>query len=179
QRDLRPALRRPRLDTLTDARSSAEAEDITLFDRKRHKNIALYPSQEKMARRGQPSYNEDDLVDYDVLDYDIEVAATPDRQWIDGRARLRIKIRAYVLGTLMLRLADPLTVQSIVSYEYGRLFGIRVKNQNTLVVNLPTTLTRDSVLTLTIAYAGRLEPQAPERETIAFEAQQRSDDVPM
>ena len=135
-----------------------------------------------MARRGQASYNEDDLVDYDVLDYDIEVAATPDRQWIDGRARLRLKVRAYVLGTLTLRLADPLIVQSIVSYEYGRLFGIRVKNQNTLVVNLPTTLTRDSVLTLTIAYAGRLEPQAPERETIApFEGQQRAtaEDVPM
>jgi hypothetical protein len=175
QGDFLAELRTRRFDTLTYARSSAEAEDITLFDRKRHKNIALYPSQEKMVRRGQASYNEDDLVDYDVLEYDIEVAATPDRQWIDGRARLRLKIRSYVLGTLMLRLADPLVVQSIVSYEYGRLFGIRVKNQNTLVVNLPTTLTRDSVLTLTIAYAGRLEPQAPERETIGpFEEQQRS-----
>ena len=182
QGDFLAELRTRRFDTLTYARSSAEAEDITLFDRKRHKNIALYPSQEKMVRRGQASYNEDDLMDYDVLDYDIEVAATPDRHWIDGRARLRIKVRAYVLGTLMLRLADPLMVQSIVSYEYGRLFGIRVKNQNTLVVNLPTTLTRDSVLTLTIAYAGRLEPQAPERETIGpFEGQQRStsEDMPM
>jgi hypothetical protein len=181
QGDFLAELRTRRFDTLTYARSSAEAEDITLFDRKRHKNIALYPSQEKMVRRGQASYNEDDLVDYDVLEYDIEVAATPDRQWIDGRARLRLKIRSYVLGTLMLRLADPLVVQSIVSYEYGRLFGIRVKNQNTLVVNLPTTLTRDSVLTLTIAYAGRLEPQAPERETIGpFEEQQRSgEDVSM
>jgi hypothetical protein len=180
--DFLAELRTRRFDTLTYARSSAEAEDITLFDRKRHKNIALYPSQEKMVRRGQASYNEDDLVDYDVLDYEIEVAATPERQWIDGRARMRLKVRSYVLGTLMLRLADPLIVQSIVSYEYGRLFGIRVKNQNTLVVNLPTTLTRDSVLTLTIAYAGRLEPQAPERETIGpFEEQQRSsgEDVPM
>ena len=180
--DFLAELRTRRFDTLTYARSSSEAEDITLFDRKRHKNIALYPSQEKMVRRGQVSYNEDDLVDYDVLDYEIEVAATPERQWIDGRARMRLKVRSYVLGTLMLRLADPLIVQSIVSYEHGRLFGIRVKNQNTLVVNLPTTLTRDSVLTLTIAYAGRLEPQAPERETIGpFEEQQRpsGEDVPL
>jgi hypothetical protein len=181
QGDFLAELRTRRFDTLTYARSSSEAEDITLFDRKRHKNIALYPSQERAGRRGLESYNEDDLVDYDVLDYDIEVAATPDRQWIDGRARLRLKVRAYVLGTLMLRLADPLVVQSIVSYEYGRLFGIRVKNQNTLVVNLPTTLTRDSILTLTIAYAGRLEPQAAERETVGLEAQQRAtaEDSPM
>ena len=75
-----------RFDTLTYARSGTEAEDITLFDRKRHHNIALYASKVKLAQRG-PSYNEDDLVDYDILDYDIDVAATPDRQWIDGRAQ--------------------------------------------------------------------------------------------
>jgi Peptidase family M1 domain len=182
QGDLLAELRTRRFDTLTYARSSSEAEDITLFDRKRHKNIALYPSQEKAVRRGQASYNEDDLVDYDVLSYDIDVAATPDRQWIDGRATLRLKVRAYVLGTLMLRLADPLVVQSIISYEHGRLFGIRVKNQNTLVVNLPTTLARDNIITLTITYAGRLEPQAPERETIGPLEGQRassSEDVQM
>ena len=44
------------------------------------------------------------------------------------------------LGTLTLRLADSLVVQSIVSDEFGRLFGLRVKNQNTLVVNLPAPL---------------------------------------
>jgi len=179
--DFLAELRTRRFDTLTYARSGAEAEDITLFDRKRHRNIALYPSQEKQARRGQASYNEDDLVDYDILDYDIEIAATPERQWIEGRARVRLKVRSYVLGSLTLRLADALVVQSIVSYEHGRLFGIRVKNQNTIVVNLPTALARDSVLTLTIAYSGRLEPQAPERETVApFEGQRAgTDDVQM
>jgi hypothetical protein len=121
----------------------------------------------KLAQRG-PSYNEDDLVDYDILDYDIDVAATPDRQWIDGRAHIRLKVRSYVLGTLTFRLADPLVVQSIVSYQFGRLFGIRVKNQNTLVVNLPTPLGKDSELTLTITYAGRLEPQTPDREALAL-----------
>jgi hypothetical protein len=181
QGDFLAEMRTRRFDTLTYARSGAEAEDITLFDRKRHRNIALYPSQEKVARRGQVSYNEDDLVDYDVLDYEIEVAATPDRQWIDGHARLRLKIRSYILGSLTLRLADSLVVQSITSYEYGRLFGIRVKNQNTLVVNLPTALTRDNVLTLTIAYAGRLEPQALERETVTpFEGQRAgAEDLPL
>jgi len=150
QGDFVAEMRTRRYDTLTYARSGAEAEDITLFDRKRHHNIALYASKQKLATRGR-FYNEDDLVDYDVLHYDIDVAASPDRQWIDGKTTLRIKVRSYVLGTLTLRLADPLVVQSIVSYEYGRLFGIRVKNQNTLVVNLPTALTRDTEITLTIA----------------------------
>jgi len=168
-------VRTRKYDTLTYARSSNEAEDITLFDRKRHHNIALYPSKEKQARRGR-FYNEDDLTDYDILHYDVEVAAYPDRQWIDGKTTLRLKVRAYALGTLTLRLADPLTVQSIVSYEYGRLFGIRVKNQNTLVVNLPTTVPRNNEITLTITYAGRLEPQTPDRETVFIEQGRAADD---
>jgi len=178
QGDLVAEMRTRRHGTLTYAKSSAEAEDITLFDRKQHHNISLYPSRDKLARRG-PFYNEDELVDYDVLHYDIDVAASPDRQWIDGKTTLRLKVRSFVLGTLTLRLADPLVVQSIVSYEYGRLFGIRVKNQNTLVVNLPTAVTRDSELTITIAYAGRLEPQTPDRETLFADQRQAGEEIPM
>ncbi len=180
QGDFLAEIRTRRFDTLTYARSGTEAEDITLFDRKRHHNIALYASKGKLAQRG-PTYNEDDLVDYDILDYDIDVAATPARQWIDGRAHIRLKVRSTVLGTLTFRLADPLVVQSIVSYQFGRLFGIRVKNQNTLVVNLPAPLTRDSELSLTIAYAGRLEPQTPDREALALEPdlQGRTEEQPL
>jgi len=173
QGDFLAEMRTRRFDTLTYARSGTEAEDITLFDRKRHHNIAIYASKVKLAQRG-PTYNEDDLVDYDILDYDIDVAATPDRMWIDGRAQIRLKIRSYIVGTLTFRLADSLVVQSIVSYQYGRLFGIRVKNQNTLVVNLPTPLIRDNELSLTIAYAGRLEPQTPDREALALELGQQA-----
>jgi hypothetical protein len=181
QGDFLAEMRTRRFDTLTYARSGTEAEDITLFDRKRHHNIALYASKVKLAQRG-PYYNEDDLVDYDILDYDIDVAATPDRQWIDGRVSIRLKVRSTVLGTLTFRLADPLVVQSIVSYQFGRLFGIRVKNQNTLVVNLPTPLGRDSELSLTIIYAGRLEAQSADREAIALldpDQGRATDDQPM
>jgi hypothetical protein len=179
QGDFVAEMRTRKYDTLTYAKSSAEAEDITLFDRKRHHNIALYASKEKIAKRGR-FYNEDELVDYDILHYDVDVAAFPDRQWIDGKTTLRIRTRAYALGSLTLRLADPLVVQSIVSYEYGRLFGIRVKNQNTLVVNLPTALQRDAELTLTITYAGRLEPQTPDREAVAVDqARPGAEDVPV
>ncbi|HEV8211486.1 MAG TPA: M1 family aminopeptidase, partial [Vicinamibacterales bacterium] len=181
QGDFLAEMRTRRFDTLTYARSGTEAEDITLFDRKHHHNIALYSSKEKLAQRG-PFYNEDDLVDYDILDYDIDVAATPERQWIDGRVQVHLKVRSFVLGTLTFRLADSLVVQSIVSYQYGRLFGIRVKNQNTLVVNLPTPLSRDNELNLTITYAGRLEPQAPDREALTLlepGQQARGDDQPL
>jgi hypothetical protein len=181
QGDFLAELRTRKFDTLTYARSSAEPEDITLFDRKRHHNIAIYPSKQKIAQRG-PFYNEDDLVDYDVLDYDIDVSASPERQWIDGRAQIRLKVRSTILGTLTFRLADSLVVQSIVSYQYGRLFGIRVKNQNTLVVNLPQPLARDSELSVTITYAGRLEPQTPDREAASLldaDPQGRGDDQPL
>ena len=167
-----------RFDTLTYARSGTEPEDITLFDRRRHHNIAIYASKLKLAQRG-PFFNEDDLTDYDVLDYDIDLSATPERQWIEGRAQIRLKVRSFVLGTLTFRLADSLVVQSIQSYQFGRLFGIRVKNQNTLVVNLPQPLGRDSELNLTITYAGRLEPQTPDREALALlgDGQPPRDDV--
>jgi len=172
-------MRTRRYDTLTYAKAGNEAEDISFFDRRRHHNIALYASKQKLAARGR-FYNEDDLLDYDVLDYDIEVAVNPDRLWLEGRARMRIRIRAFQLGTLTLKLADTLNVQSIVSYEYGRLLGMRVKNQSTLVVSLPTVLAHNSQLTLTIVYAGRLEPQTPDRETVALEqGRQNSEDVPL
>ena len=125
----------------------------------------MYASQEKLATRGR-FYNEDDLVDYDILDYDIDVASTPERA-VDRRARARCgcKVRVDVLGKLTLRLADALVVQSIVSDEFGRLFGIAREEPEHVLVNLPAALARDTELTLTIAYSGRLEPQAPERET--------------
>jgi hypothetical protein len=163
--DLLAEMRTRRFNTLTYARSGAEAEDITLFDRKKHRNIAIYASKSKLATHGR-FYNEDDLVDYDVLDYDIDVASTPDRQWIEGRTRIFLRVRAYVVNTVTLKLADPLVVRSIVSNELGRLFGVRIKNQNTLIVNLPAALTRDSTLTLFITYSGRLEPQSADRETV-------------
>jgi hypothetical protein len=178
--DFLAEMRTRKFDTLTYARSGTEPEDITLFDRKHHHNISIYASKAKLAQRG-PFYNEDDLVDYDVLDYDLDITALPDRQWIDGRAHIRLRVRSQALGTLTFHLADSLVVQSIVSYQHGRLFGIRVKNQNTLVVNLPQPLARDNEMTLTITYGGRLEPQTPDREALTLldgDPQGRGDEPP-
>lgn len=160
-------VRTRRFDTLTYARSRSEPEDISVFDRSRQRNIAVYTSSERLATRG-PFYNEDNLAAYDVLDYDIDltVQPTPERQWLQGRARLHLRVRASILSQVMLRLANSLTIESVVSEEYGRLFSLRVRNQNMVLVNLPVGLLRDAELTLNIAYNGRLAPQAPERETL-------------
>ncbi len=166
--DFLAEIRTRRYDTLTYARSANESEDITLFDRKRQKNISVYPSEQKLARRGSPFYSDDDQADYDVLHNDIDLAYSPDRQWIDGRAQVRLRIRATGLNTLTMRLADSLVVRSIASDRFGRLFGIRVRNQHSVVISLPATVVRGTELTIAMSYAGRLEPQPSDRETLAL-----------
>ena len=64
--DLIAEVRTRRLGNLTYARSTKDAEDISLFDRRRRRNIAVYASTQKLASRGR-FYGEDELVDYDVL----------------------------------------------------------------------------------------------------------------
>ena len=82
-----------RYGTLTYTRSRTEAEDITLFDRTRHRNISVYASEDTLARRG-PTFSDDDNRDYDVLDYNIDLAYSPGRQWLDGVATVRVRVRA-------------------------------------------------------------------------------------
>ncbi|PWT84677.1 MAG: hypothetical protein C5B57_04435 [Blastocatellia bacterium] len=168
--DFLAEIRTQRYDTLTFTRSSAEPEDISLFDRKRRKNISIYASQETLSKRGR-SYNEDELAAYDVLDYDIDVAVSPDRLWFDGRARLQLRIQAAATNSLTLRLADALVVRSISSDRFGHLLGVRVRNQNTIIINLPAFMLRDDEVTLTFVYSGRLEPQREEVEGLLADAQ--------
>ena len=169
--DFLAEIRTRRFDTLTYTRSASEAEDISFFERRRHRNIAVYASKSKLQSRGR-FYNEDDLAPFDVVDYDIDVTTVPERQWIDGRAVMRLKVRAPSLGQLTIRLADSLTVRSVTSDQFGHLFSLRVMNQNALLVNLPATVLQDTEMTVTIEYSGRLEPQAPERETVMLQRDQ-------
>jgi peptidase M1-like protein len=157
-----------RYGVLTYARSKAEPEDITLFDRARHRNIAVYSSEETLAQRGR-FYNEDSFRDYDVTDYNVDVMLSPGRQWIDGVATVTLRVVAPTMSAVTMRLADALTIQSITSDKFGRLFGFRVDNQNLVVINLPAPIGANGTLKLTFAYAGRLESQlADGTETIAI-----------
>ncbi|MCA1584825.1 MAG: hypothetical protein LC791_08655, partial [Acidobacteria bacterium] len=157
--DFLAEVRTRRFDTLTYARSTGEAEDVTLFHRLRKRNIAAYASGQKLSSRGR-FYNEDDLVEYDILDYQIDATFYPERAWLEGRTRLKLRIKAFALGALTLRLAEDFTVNSVISDELGRLLFLRVKNQNTVVINLPSPVARDLELTLAISYQGRLLRQA-------------------
>ncbi|MGH8636109.1 MAG: M1 family aminopeptidase [Burkholderiales bacterium] len=175
-RDLIVEIRTRRMGQLTYARSGKDAEDISFFDRRRRRNIAIYASEQKLASRGR-FYSEDDLADYDVLRYDIDASFTPDRMWVDGNARIKIRIRAYALTAITLRLAEPLAVRAIVSPQYGRLLFLRVVGQNSVIVNFPTSLSRDTELWVNIVYGGRLEPQLIDRESLFVSDQQQAAQV--
>jgi hypothetical protein len=170
-------IRTARYDTLTYALSTGEPEDVSFFDRKRHRNIAVYASRRALARHGR-AYSEDDSATYDVLGYDLDVSLSPERQWIEGRARVQLRVRAPAIASLTLRLADSLAVQSIVSAQFGRLFAVRIRNQSSIIVNLPSSVLRDEELLLTVVYAGRLEPQREDPEAVALLGQTRPAPAP-
>jgi hypothetical protein len=153
---------------LTYARAGSEPEDISFFDRQRHRNIAIYASESKLAQRGR-FFSEDDDADYDVTSYEVEATFAPDRRWIDGAARLRFRTRDVSVTTLTLKLAEPLVVRSVSSPRFGRLLNIRVVHQSSVLISLPAIIPPQTDLELTIRYGGRLEPQVIQREAIGFD----------
>ncbi|MBI3050737.1 MAG: hypothetical protein HYY76_20800 [Acidobacteria bacterium] len=163
--DFLAEVRTRRHGTLTYSRAGMQAEDITLFDRERRRTIALYPSAPRRAARGL-AFNEDEQRDYDVLDYDIEANIQPQTDFLEARARLRLRMRSIGATSLTLRLADDLAVRGIVSAEYGRLLHLRVRDQNTVIVNFPVGLSPDTDVTLLVSYAGRITWQDIEDEAV-------------
>jgi Peptidase family M1 domain len=91
---------------------------------------------------------------------------------MDGQTGLRLAIKAAAVGSFNLRLARELTLDSVVSRQFGRLLAIRGLNQNTIIVQLPEVATRGSVLDIVVSYQGRLAPQAATREALTAGAQQ-------
>ena len=156
-------VRTRRFEALTYARSSGEPEDVTLFQRARRRNISVYASEQKLASRGR-FYDEDDLVDYDITDYDIDTRYFPEREWMEGRTRIKLRVKSHALGVLTLRFADSLNVSSVMSDEFGRLMFLRVRNQNSVLVNLPSAVARDFPLTLN--YSGRLARSSTTDESV-------------
>jgi hypothetical protein len=157
--------------TLTYARSGSEAEDVTVFDRKRRRNLSVYTSAAKLAERGR-FYSEDDRLDYDVLAYDIDVQVNPDRVFIDGNARLKIRIRADGTSSLTLKLAETVAIRGVYSPDFGRLLHLRVIGQSSVIVNLPVVLARDTEIWLNVLYSGPVAPQTFDREAMQVGSQQ-------
>src|SRR4029079_9450521 len=67
---------------------------------------------------------------------------------------------------------------SVTSVEFGRLLFFRVRNDESLIVNLPVSAQRGTVINLTVTYNGRVPSQALDRETVALEAPQDDDVEP-
>jgi Peptidase family M1 domain len=174
--DLIAELRTRKFGTLTYARSGGDAEDVTVFDRRRRRNISIYASAAKLAQRGR-FYSEDDRADYDVLAYDVDAEFAPDRGSLEGTARLKLKMRTDGASSLTFRLAESLVVQGVYSPEFGRLLHLRVVGQNSLIVNLPAQLVRDTELLLDVVYRGRLPPQSLDREAIDLGQQEVQEGV--
>jgi hypothetical protein len=156
-----------RYGALTYARANSEPEDISFFDRRRRKNIAVYASDAKLATRGR-FFSEDDKRDYDITHYDIDTSFAPDRLWIDGTATISIHTRSAYFSTLTLRLANSLVVRSVTSPQFGRLLHLRVVGQNNVLVGFPATVVSDSDIDLVITYGGRLLPQGVDREAVSI-----------
>jgi hypothetical protein len=175
--DFLAEVRTNKFGTLTYSRSGGNAEDVTLFDRARKRAISLYASPSTLAIRGA-TYNEDDLRTYDVIDYNIDTVVSPDRQFIEGRTHVTLRVQADAAATLTMRLAEPLAVTSVISSEFGRLLFFRIRNDDSLIINLPVSAQRGTVLALDIVYSGRVPTQALDRETVALEPQQGDDTEP-
>jgi hypothetical protein len=172
--DFLAEVRTNKFGTLTYSRSGGNAEDITLFDRARKRAISLYASPPTLAFRGR-TYNEDDLRTYDVIDYNVDTVVYPDRQFIEGRTHVTLRVQSDAAATLTMRLAEPLAVTSVVSAEFGRLLFFRIRHDDSLIINLPVSAQRGAMLTFDITYSGRLPSQELDRETVALEAQQEGD----
>jgi hypothetical protein len=161
---------------LTYSRARGDAEDVTVFDRKKRRNISVYASAEKLATRGR-FYDEDDLVDYDILEYQLDATILPEREIVQGTARLKFKVRAAAVATINLRLAEQLAVAGVSSPDFGRLLHLRVVNQNSLLVSLPGSIPNGTEFWLVIQYGGRIPPQELEREAITVTQEGARDPV--
>ncbi|MEO6224202.1 MAG: M1 family aminopeptidase [Vicinamibacterales bacterium] len=161
-------LRTSQFGSLTYVRSKDDAEDVSLFDRARGRNISVFTSTERLAERGR-YYSDDDTAAYDVLHYAVDVRFDPEREWISGRGSLRIKTRRDGLETLSVKLAESLAVASISSPTFGRLLALRISGQSGVLVTLPTALPSGTELLLDIAYSGRLTTQNVDREALSVE----------
>ena len=152
---------------LTYMKSMGDPEDIRFFDRTRTRTIAIYPSKEKLAARG-PFFSEDDSPDFDIVNYDIDASFDPRREWIEGRATLLLTARHGPTSTLILKLAESLTVRSVTSRRHGYLMGLRVSGQDDIIINLPQPLQPDELMDLEFTYGGRLPAIPPEREALSM-----------
>ena len=115
---------------LTFTTSSSEAEDLSLFDRSKRRQICLYPSGGR-----EPRYTEDAGRIYDFKHLDLQPSTT-----------------------IRLRLDDDFRVESVTSGGTLRHLFFRVRGQDSLMVSLGSLSPGQEEVTLTVRYSGVHEP---------------------
>ena len=149
-----------RRGALTYVLARSEPEGITLFDRRRRRQYALYP----VAGR-DTSYDEDQQRGVDVLHHDLSVRFEPERAFLSGENLMRVRL----LGnspTIRLRLEESLRVESIRSLEGGEHLFFRVRHQDALMVSLGALAGRAREATFVVRFSGFHEPAPVEREVL-------------
>ena len=79
--------------------------------------------------------------------------------WIEGVTRVALRVTSLNVRSVTLRLNSDLHVQSVTSRELGPLLFFRMRDQNNIVINLPSAAPLGTEITLTVAYSGLLEPE--------------------
>lgn len=92
---------------------------------------------------------------YDVLDYDLELAIDPEALQIDGRVQVALQPLGGDVDRIVLDLVGNLTCDAVTRGAENLIFR---HNGDSLVVLLPAALTALEPDTLTIAYHGRPLP---------------------
>ena len=165
-------LRTRRYGDLIYSQAQNQPEDISLYERNPRRIISLYASTSKRAVRGR-YYSDQVGSPYDVLDYNIEASFEPRGVaqqslrsrprlrgcWIEGRTRLALRVNVLNVRSLTLRLNDDLRVQAVTSREFGPLLFFRMRDQNNIVVNLPSGAPIGTEFTVTVTYSGLLEAE--------------------
>jgi hypothetical protein len=160
---------------LTYTRSPGEHEDISVFHRDTRRTVSLYASAARIADRGR-TFSDADGATYDVEHYHVDASFDPARLAVSGRARLRLRIKTRPVAAVTVRLAPQLVVTSVSSPDLGDLIALRVIGQNQLLVGLPGYQPPEQVLTIDFSYAGRLAPQAIDREAFQVLGDQQTED---
>jgi len=152
-----------RRGTLTFGVAGSDAEDVTLFDRRKRLQICMYPSGGRRA-----SYSEDEARTIDVLSHDLRARFDPDALTISGENTLRVRLLAPTT-TLRLRLHDSFRVASVTSPHGGSHLFFRVRDQGSLVVSLGPYAGHVGDVTLTVRYVGIHHPAPIEHEMLQIQ----------
>lgn len=149
-----------RRGTLTFTINRSQPESISLLSRSRRLQICLYPSV-----GNDTSYNEDDAREIDVLRHEMSLRFEPRENLVQGEDTLHFRLLQPV-ATIRLKLAESMQVQWISSPQGGRHLFFRVRNQDSLMVSLGPLAGASAPVALTVRYAGSMNPEPVEQETL-------------